>query len=108
MYLCIAQFCDLISFKKGHFLNYFLLFFTVVNLGFNEDDRTITEGEGPLRLKVVQLDPVKTFDSDVTLQLIPVDYDYVIENGIYSPSDFMYDPNKPNRAKGKGVNKNTQ
>ena len=79
----------------------------MVNLAFNEDDYSTTEGDGPLRLKVRQLNPIKTFDSNITLQLIPVDYNYVITNGICSPGDFTYNPDTPNRAIGKRLSETT-
>ena len=78
----------------------------MVNLGFNECDRSTTEGDGPLNIKVIQMDPIMTFDSNVTVQLIPVDYKYATDNGIVSPSRYSYDPDTPNRAKGKMFNKN--
>ena len=78
----------------------------MVNLGFNEADRVIKEGDGLLNIKVVQKDPIMTFDSNVTVQLIPVDYKYATDNDIVSPSRYSYDPDTPNRAKGKMFNKN--
>ena len=79
------------------------LLLSVVNLGFDDDDYSKTEGYGPFDIVVRQFEPKKTLDSDIVLRLIPVNYTHANKTGIYTGDEIPFDPNGPNRAVGKGV-----
>ena len=75
----------------------------MVTLGFNEDDYSKTEGHGAFNIVVRQLQPTKTLDSDIVLRLIPVNYTYANDIGIYTGNEIPFDKDVPNRAVGKSI-----
>ena len=75
----------------------------MVTLGFNEDDYFETEANGVFNIVVRQLQPRKTLDSDIVLSLIPVNYTYANNSGIYTGEQIPFDEDVPNRAVGKSI-----
>ena len=75
----------------------------MVTLGFNEDDYSETEANGVFNVVVRQLQPRKTLDSDIVLRLIPVNYTYANNSGIYTGDEIPFDKDVPNRAVGKSI-----
>ena len=75
----------------------------MVTLGFNEDEYIETEANETFDVVVRQLEPRKVLDSDIVLRLIPMDYTFAINNGIFTGASIPFNPNVPNRAVGKST-----
>ena len=73
----------------------------MVTLGFNQDEYFETEANEAFDVVVRQLEPRKVLDSDIVLRLIPMDYTFAINNGIYTGASIPFNPTVPNRAVGK-------